>query len=602
MVKQQWLKHWVLGWVVMLFMGAAPVGAAVTLQVDRNPVVAGEPFNLSISVAGHVSASPDFSPLQRDFHIMGTNQRTDVKVVNGEMQQKTTWEVTLFAREAGALEIPALRVNNERTEPVKLTAEKNTASANSAQSGNDVLIELEMDTQTPYVQQQVLLTQRLLYAVPFLPNQASMTHPDWRPGRGKGMIQQLGNVQRFTTTRQGRHYDVIERRYAIFPQNSGDMLLDHTVFTGVMESAGSGSFTDPFGLTGQRIRRSSKPLSLQVQPQPNTQTDHWLPAQSLTLNAYWEPDEGELQAGEPVQLTLAIVAEGLMAEQLPPLSLEPPNGIKAYSSDVNLRNDTGGDSVIGVREEQWVIIGTADGKFQLPEITLDWWNVTEQRMETAMVPAKELRVSGAGGIVGAVTPPESQRQRELQAEQTAKALREQQQSHTPSLTEVITGETERVEKAANASRWWQWGAALALLLLAGIAACYWWWQRAFRVPPSKQSKHKYTTGAEMAPIKRLQLACEKNNAPAALQALQAYLQAELQLKPPTLAQLRAQANGRLQQALDELDASLYGANPDDWQGGKRLWSALLAWQKQRSEQQAAQNNAPHSGLIALYPD
>lgn len=600
MVKQQWLNGLFLCWALVLFMGTAPACAEVTLDVDRNPVVAGEPFNLSISVQGHVSASPDFSPLQRDFRIMGTNQRTDVKVINGEMQQKTTWEVTLFAREAGELEIPALRVDNERTQPIKIKAKKSTAATQSAQASNDVRVELEIDTQTPYVQQQVLLTQRLLYAVPFLPNQASMTHPDWRPGRGQGAIQQLGNVRRFTTTRQGQHYDVIERRYAVFPQNSGEMELDRTVFTGVMENNQRNSFPDPFGLSGQRIQRSSEPLSLQVQPQPSTQAAHWLPAKSVTLNAYWQPDNEELQAGEPVQLTLAIMAEGLLAEQLPPLSLNPPSGIKAYSNDVNLRNDTGGDSVIGVREEQWVIIGTADGKFQLPEITLEWWNVEAGRLETAMVPAKELRVSGAGGVVGAVTPPESQRQRELQAEQTAKALREQQQTNTPSLTEAITGEAERTETEVNIFNGWKWGAVLLGLLLAAIAACYWWWQRAFQVPQAKQTKNQ-PAATDIAPIKRLQMACEKNNAPAALKALQAYLQTELQLKPPTLAQLRAQANGRLQQALDELDASLYGANPPDWQGGKRLWGALLAWQKQRGEQQAP-NSAASSGLMALYPD
>ncbi len=587
-----------LVWVYLIWSCVGLALAEVTVTADRNPVIVGEPFTLTFSSDGIISASPDFSPLKKDFRIMGTGQSTHMQFINGQMSQSSSWQVTLFARNTGEFEIPAIRIGNDSSPVLKIRSEETPTTSSANGKAQEIIVELDLDTTTPYVQQQVILTQRLLYSVPLMASQASMTHPDWTPGQGQGEIMQLGNARNLTTVRNGVDYQVIERRYAVFPQHSGEMEIDRTIFTGVIDDPAS-RFRDPFGLSGQRVRRSSAPLKLMVQANPQTAANDWLPAKNLTLNAYWQPANGKLKAGEPAHLTLAIMAEGLLAEQLPPLTLNPPTGIKAYSNDPVFRNDFSGNTALGIREEQWVIMGTADGNFTLPEISLQWWNVAENRLETALVPAKTLSVSGAGSIVGALNPSESQRQSEQQAQQLLEDLKKQRAAND--LGALIQPEVSD-QPSATSANWlaslsklaWLLAGLLALLLI-GVASFYWWWRRSLDkdFPPP-------VTAANSA---HLQLACKQNNALLTHKLLQEWVKHESCLSPPTLNQLRTVADSALLAALEELDAALYSSThqSQSWQGGERLWTALQLWQAQRKAK-AVQAVTNDSGLALMYPD
>ncbi len=588
-------KRWFVRLASLLFWlyASSVLAAGIQVEPDRNPVGLGEDFLLTFTVDGMLGGNPDFSPLQNNFQILGTSTSSNMQLINGAVSQQTSWQLRLIANEVGTLQVPPIKFGAEVSPAVNITVQEEVPDA--AAAGDDkIIVELEADTTEPYVQQQVVITQRLLHAVPLQRTQASMSHPELV--KGKGILQQLGNARNLSVQRNGITYQAIERRYAVFPQTRGEMTLGRTVFEGVLDDPRSRQ-RDPFGMSGQQVRRFSKPLTLNVQPQASNQVVTWLPAHNLTLNAYWQHDASKLKAGEPVTLTLAVMAEGLMAEQLPALEVKPPVGIKGYASQPDFRNDASGDNIIGIREEKWTLIGTADGQFVLPEMSVKWWNLAKGALETATIPATTLTISGAGVAARAVPPAEPAGQ--TPAAPGSAGLPGEGESHSL-LEPVEAGQNAPLASSQDQPESdpgvWLLLAATggSVLLLLGLVV-YW------RRKPAGQAVRQGKQSPAVPVWHQLQRACQRNDAAAAAQLLPIWIRNELQLSPPTIAHLRSRGDDHLVQALDELNTVLYAAAHDLWEG-RGLWDALQAFAGKRNGTPSTGNTTANDDLAALYPE
>lgn len=552
--------------------------AGVQVQVNPETVSVGDDFSLTFSTDQTLAVAPDFSPLSKDFQVTSSSTSTNLQYINGQMTQQTVWTVGLFAKQAGRLQIPSIHFGQFSSEPTTIQVVEGSVDLNGKPNA-DILVELSAEPSNPYVQQQVIVTQRLLHVVPLLPTRASMSHPELE--KGKGLIQQLGTTKSGVINRNGVRYQMIERRYAVFPQVSGELTLGRTVFQGALDDRRSRQL-DPFGISGQQVRRFSAPLVINVQPQPSEVKSTWLPANSLTLNAHWEPSNKTLKAGEPVTLTIAMIADGLMAEQLPALDIKPPMGIKGYANQPEFRNDLGGNSVIGMREEKWVLMGTADGNYVLPEISVDWWDLKAKKMQTARIEPSALTVTGLG-----------QSQPSSDPNPAAKANTEPAANNG-----LLTATEERVpsSQAPNTSIFKSWLfivlVALVLSSLAGLGA--WLLKR-----KSKATAINTLAKTSIAPLQALKQACQSNDAQAAFQGLQAWIREDLQLSPATIATLRAKADLPLKQALDDLSTVLYASTTHVWEG-EELWQAVQNYLHHQSTDSTT-NSPSNLGLAELYP-
>lgn len=556
--------------------------AGVQVQADRDTVQVGDDFTLTFSTDQALTVSPDLTPLSKDFQVTGTSTSTNMQYINGQMTQQTGWIVSLFANRTGTLQIPSISFGTLSSEPMTIQVVDQGADPNS-NPNTDILVELSAEPSNPYVQQQVIVTQRLLHVVPLLPTRASMSHPELE--KGKGLIQQLGNTKSGTVNRNGIRYQMIERRYAVFPQVSGEISIGRTVFQGALDDRRSRQL-DPFGIGGKQVRRFSEPLVINVQPHPQVKST-WLPANSLTLNAHWEPVNKTLKAGEPVTLTIAIIADGLMAEQLPALDIKPPMGIKGYANQPEFRNDLGGSSVIGMREEKWVLIGTADGSYILPEIKIDWWDLKAKKMQTARIDPTPLKVVGMGQTKQPTDPADPLASASPPAAPDAASNLLNPSEETPPSTQAV----DKPELAAKIN--WQ-VLVIGLIVVVALAGL------AFVLLKRKQKPTQLTVASNkvVPPLQTIKLACQQNDAQAAFQGLHEWIREDLKLSPPTVAALRAQADLPLKQALDDLSIVLYASTTHVWEG-QELWQAI-----QNYQQTQLTSNEPiaQSGLVALYPN
>lgn len=566
-----------VGWLLPLGVWAATITAAF----DRNPVALGDPVVLTFTVDGVVDSEPDFTPLQRDFDIRGHSQGSSFSMKNGATRVSTQWELRLYPRNTGKLTVPSLAFGADHSPPVELEVLEQPPVATPGGIAPDVFVELEAEPRQPYVQQQTIITQRLLHLSP-LQSQATLSHPVVESG--KATLQQIGQTRNTTLLRNGRNYQAVERRYALLPQQSGELVLGRTQFEGVLAQPGPGS-ADPFGMSGKRTRRYSQPLKIQVESQPDSYTGQdWLPARSVTLNAHWQNPPQQLKAGEPVTLTLAVMADGLTAEQLPRLSIAVPAGIKAYTDQPELRNDATPDGIVGIRQEKWVIVAPASGTFTWPALGMDWWNTTTGKQERANLEPVTLQVSGDLGLGMSGTTSSATPSEVPAPGQTEKPLAE-----SPA--------DPAAETATDGKVWLSFAVGLLLaVLLLGFGWLVWRWRsgRPTGVLPRKPLTPGVTPGKTTV-WQQLEQAALRNDPQATHDALLQWVATGLQLQPARLTTLYAQAEGNLQAEIDRLNRVLYGKQEAPWQGTDLL-TALRHFKPGTGQQPTA------TGLAELYPE
>ncbi len=202
------MKHRV--WLLACLLLAWPLSslAATRAWLEQTQVTLGQAVTLNVETDA-VSATPDVTPLMRDFEVEGQSDSRSVRMVNGRMSSSTTFALTLRPRRAGTLAIPALQVGADRTVPLVLDVGA-TPTASAASNGL-VFVETEVDDGNPYVQQSVGVTVRLFYATPLVSGQLDLDPPDG------ALLQRVGEIVQSSREIYGRRYNTAERRFLLVP-------------------------------------------------------------------------------------------------------------------------------------------------------------------------------------------------------------------------------------------------------------------------------------------------------------------------------------------------------------------------------------------------
>ena len=85
----------------LLLLPVMALAATISVETDRDPVDQEEAFQLIFLARGTPDGEPDFSPLERDFEILGHSTSVSINMINGAMERNKRWILTLMARRAG---------------------------------------------------------------------------------------------------------------------------------------------------------------------------------------------------------------------------------------------------------------------------------------------------------------------------------------------------------------------------------------------------------------------------------------------------------------------------------------------------------------------
>lgn len=364
----------------------------IEVSVDRYELARGETLTYTIRVFEQRQGMQlDLTPLTENFDVLGTRTSSQIRSINGSVESWTDYIVTLFPLTEGDLEIPPLTINNARTDSITVSVVNQGPRSN--QSSEELFLEIEVNKDSIYVQEQLLFTVRLFYTINGIrnPQFTELEMPDT-------VIQLIGSPNQYEKLIDGVRYGVYEKRYVIFPQRSGPLEIPDILFRGEVTD-GSSNFVFR-NLNTRRVTAFIDGMTVDVKQRPAAAGNRpvWLPVSGLTLEDSWAPDTEELQIGDSVVRTITMVAEGLDGAVLPPFGTTDLDGANTYPDPAEIDRTFVSGEIVGTRVETMTIVPTIDGNLQIPEIAIPWWNIDTDQLQVTTIPAKTLTI---GAIAGA---------------------------------------------------------------------------------------------------------------------------------------------------------------------------------------------------------
>ena len=380
------MKHRICILLAVLLLWPVSLLAATRAWLEQPQVTLGQAVTLNVETDA-VSATPDLTPLMRDFEVEGQSDSRSVRMMNGRMSASTTFSLTLRPRRAGTLTIPALQVGSERTAPLTLEVGA-TATARAASNGL-VFVETEVDDPNPYVQQSVGVTVRLYYATPLVSGQLDLDPPDG------ALLQRVGEIVQSSREIDGRRYSTAERRFLLVPERSGALILPGARF----EGRGAGGWMDDLlGGNSRQVNITGAPRTLQVRPQPAGAPQPWLPVRDLRMRYTAVPQQ--LRTGEAGTLTIETTVVGATQAQLPELPTPSIPGAQVFAEPPQFEERFVGGTPQVTLTRRYSVVPSQAGRLVVPGTAMAWWDVRAGAARRATLPDLTLPV-----VVGTGSPP-----------------------------------------------------------------------------------------------------------------------------------------------------------------------------------------------------
>lgn len=568
----------ILSVLLIISFASAIQAATLTSTLDRNPIKADQALTLTVTYDEQASSSDlSLGTLSRDFEIISTSaaNNRNVSVINGQAIDRTTtvWTITLAPKRQGNLNIPSFEINGDRSESidvqvVALTAEElaqpkaievittiDDTGNLTIKPGEQVLVQIELsvDSQVRGVRGQELVL-----------NGASFEQ----------LSQQDGQRLENNVPRQ-----VVIWRYAVFPNDAGEIILPKQTFTGTI--GGRTSFFDSFPRGGQPVSGSSVAQSIIVEPRPDTNGQPWFPAESVEINASWASSINQIRVGEPITRTITITARGQRASAIPPLVIPDSADYKLYADQPQLDNAKTSQGIIGIRNESYAIVPSRAGQLTLAEQRISWWDTKSDVWQETILPAQTVTVLPS--LNNPIEPPSSA---------------PQQTNNISSLDSSLppTPNNEILTPANNTD--WPW--KLATLLLAGIVFFQFYFLRKLtKTPTQKTDARKESSSAnELQAWQDLNYDFKNQSATEIRKSLLNWAQKSVNRNITSLSALANHSQSEvLSTQLGLLDAKLYGSS--DQFDANELKKAVAEFREQLKTKKSTKNSA--EVLAPLYP-
>lgn len=548
------------------------LAANITVQLDRDPVTIDESFKIIFEADDKISINPDFSPLQQDFEILSRSQVSSMKYANGNYRKKTRWNLLVMAKRSGTLTIPSVTIGNDVSPSITITVNESSRN-NDANKDAELFIEVEATPSTAYVQQQIIYSVRFFRAVSI--NAASMSEPSISDA--EVVIEKLGDDTSYETYRNGRRYVVIERKYALFPQQSGSITIEPITLDAQVAISSRRAF-DPFGQNSTTKRLKSDNITLNIEPIPATMHGNiWLPSSDLKMTENWSQQPPEFIVGEPITRTLTLKAEGLTAAQLPSLAMTDTQDFKTYPDQPRMNDKRGSRGISGTRQEKIALIPTRAGQLTLPAIEINWWNINSNKLETITLPARSIQVQPSANS---------------QTNKPATTISQPAPAQTVSETTIPATETITIVKEDTGIY-----GKLSIFLGLGwfITALAWFISR--RHHKSTNSTGQAAKQPPKASLKSVKQACLNNKPQQCKIELLNWARGHWSENPPAnLSEIGKRLDQATQQEIEHLNQALYGSASASWQGNG-LWQKLSVAVKTP----AKKTDKSQEVLLPLYP-
>jgi hypothetical protein len=201
-----------------------------------------------------------------------------------------------------------------------------------------------------------------------------------------GIVRRIGRSVAYTDRREGQALAVSDRRYLVWPNGSGTIeVAPQTIRTASPPEGGS---------TSEPVEVRSPAVSVEVLP-PRDGFDPalWLTAVTLTVDHSWDKAISDLKVGDATRFEITLVAEGSISALLPKPTAPTLTGFSFTEEPPVLRDEMGERTNTATRTDRWTFIAQEAGTFQVPAMTIRWWDYDDESSEEVVIPAFTLDVA-----------------------------------------------------------------------------------------------------------------------------------------------------------------------------------------------------------------
>jgi len=376
----------------------------VEVALDRDTIGLDEQAILQVTVSGSGQNLPGPQlPTLPMFEVYSQGRSSNISIVNGRMSSSVTYRYMLLPKKPGTFPIDQIAVihNNKRYKGNRL--ELTVLSTGTVASprledqavdrqgkSKDHFLEAVVDKKNPYVNEQVTLTLKFYTAVQYYGS------PELSEPTTTGFwTELLGNKAPYHQKINNRTYKVIERKYALFPTQTGELTIGRATIRFTIARRDR-SFRDPFNVfgdffgSGQEVSVSSRPITIDVRPLPQQgrPADFTGTIGNFRINTI--ADKTQVEVNQPVTVTIKISGSGNIKSVAEPIIPELDD-FRVYRASSSENISKLHDKLGGTKIFEEVFIPRRPGKLEIPALSFNYFDPESSKYRT--LTTRPIRVS-----------------------------------------------------------------------------------------------------------------------------------------------------------------------------------------------------------------
>ncbi|MFA6570270.1 MAG: BatD family protein [Bacteroidota bacterium] len=378
-----------------------------TASVSKNPVGAGEQFQLTFALqdAGGSNFKP---PNFKGFTLlMGPSQQQSMQIINGAMSRSVSFTYVLQADMQGSFTIGSASIDVDgktmKTNPIQMQVQKGSPQAKPQQSDDeknvdkqagDIIkknlnLKLNVNKNEVYPGEQIIATYTIYFHPELMIVNNSLTKEPSFTGFWSQLID-LGQISYRNETINGVPFKAaVIKKIVLIPQQTGKLSVDPMEFEFVIRLAMQNqrqrrSFFDDFFNRNSYKDFSSKVSSgtanINVKPLPgNAPADFKGGVGNLSFKAWL--DKNQTKTNEPVTLKVQVSGTGNL-KLIEPFGLNLPPDIETYDPKINDNINVSASGMSGTRTYEYILIPRNAGEFKIEPIKFAYFNPSNKKYIT----------------------------------------------------------------------------------------------------------------------------------------------------------------------------------------------------------------------------
>lgn len=359
------------------FAMAANAASSVRLTTETPEIYVNDAVVIEIEAIGLVEPL-DLSPLEVQLSFQRETTGTRIAVVQGKVVEIALRRMEFLATQTGAFVLGPLTAQTTDGLTTSNTISVNVLPAPQTvwqPEGDDAIVSISTSRANPYVGEQMVL--ELILEHQYAIADETIVLPSLSLFDVVPIHEERRTIDNETGIRK------ISWRYLVHPRNSGIATLAGFQWSGTMNRSRT---------QRARFERTIEPLQVSVRPAPTSDHQWWLPASSVTLEENWSKDVRTLTAGNEIEREISIVADGVLASQLPVIEPLESRSIQSALISTHRTHKLIGNSTRATGIYTFRLTAMSPVPVFLDTVRVPWWNVQTAEADETILPARRINV------------------------------------------------------------------------------------------------------------------------------------------------------------------------------------------------------------------